>query len=152
MPILTQADLEARFGAQVIRAILDDNNDGTADASAVARIIDDATSKVMSYALAAGYDLTALMANPPNEIKRLTLDAAEVLIVRRFPASERDWRELKEANEAELKNLRLGVTQLDVVNGTGIEPPGPQQSPVLVSGGGAQGELPSRIFDDMGDY
>lgn len=153
MAIITQADLEARLGPAMVEAILDDENSGIADAFAVERILDDASSKVLGYATAAGYPLAALVATPPNELKRLALDAAEVLAARRHPEVVRkNWRELDEANIAELMNLRKGATRLDVANGTGIEPPATRVTSIKVGGNVEPDDLPDRFFDDMGDF
>lgn len=153
MAIITQADLEARLGVQMVKAILDDDNTGNAESYAVARILEDASSKVLGYALAAGYDLAALSAAPPNELKRLALDAAEALAARRHPEVVRkNWVELDEVNTKELVNLRKGATRLDVANGTGIEPPATRVTSIKVGGSVEPDELPDRVFDDMGDF
>lgn len=154
MAVITQAELEGRLGTNTVAAILDDDNSGDADTAAVTRLLEDATSKVLGYAAAAGYDLAALRASPPNELKRLALDAAEVLAARRFPeVVRRGWKDMMEVNELELVALRKGATQLDVANGTGIEPNATQRTSVRVAGGALEPDgLPDRVFDDMGDF
>lgn len=153
MAIVTPAEFEARVGVNNVRAILDDDNDGSADANSIVRLLDDASSKVLGYALAAGYDRTALLANPPNELKRLVLDAAEALAAKRHPEIvRRDWRPLDEANIAELMNLRKGATRLDPVVPAGIEPPATRVVSVKVGGNVEPDDLPDRVFDDMGDF
>lgn len=113
-PYIVQADLEARVSPIVVQRILDDTGVGSPDASALTRILKDASAKVAGY-LRGVYDLTALAAAPPEEVKRLTLDVAEVYLFRRFPEYARgDWAEMLKAVDRELTALRRGDTRLDV--------------------------------------
>ena len=90
-PYITQQDLEDRVSPIVVRRILDDDNDGSADSNAVARILKEASAKVAGY-LRRTYDLEADRRCAMPEVVRITLDVAEAYLWRRFPTYSRgDW-------------------------------------------------------------
>ena len=100
----TQSELEARVGVDVVRAIFDDNNDGTADSTPIASFIADCSSEVDSF-LRPVYPLPLPVV--PNEVKRLALDVAEYRSARRFPElTRKDWKELRRLAHEDLGNLR----------------------------------------------
>lgn len=109
----TQAQLEDRLSAQEVKQIYDDNNDGVPLGGPVTRLLADASSKIAGV-LRADYDLDKIQANTPNEVVRLTLDAAEMFAAKRHPEYvRRDWEKLSKALEAELAMIRDGKTRLD---------------------------------------
>ncbi len=115
MAYWSQTDLENRLSPQIVKQILDDDNDGFADVGAVARLQADSDSKVESY-LRPIYDLTVVRATPPNEVKRLSLDVAVAMAAMRHPEVRRtDGPELMSMAERDLERLRTGKTRLDVV-------------------------------------
>ncbi len=110
-----KADLEDRISVKSVARLFDDNVDGTADITALARLVADASSKVDSY-LRNLYTLP-LTAPYPNEVIRLALDVAVAYCAQRHPEVVRkDWEKLMAQAEADLDRLRKGVTRLDVVS------------------------------------
>ena len=108
-PYIVQSDLEARLGAQRVRDILDDDNNGLADPAPVARILADASAKVAGV-LRGIYDLTVIASAPPEEVKRLALDVAVVYAAQRHPeVVRRDWQPLLKAVTQDLEDLRTGM-------------------------------------------
>jgi phage gp36-like protein len=87
---ITQTDLEDRVSAEVVRQILDDDNDGTADTNPVLRLLLDAQSYVESY-LRTVFKLDELRAQDPvdNEIVRMILCRAEGQLYIRHPEHAR---------------------------------------------------------------
>lgn len=112
---ISKAQLEARFGAAQVKAILDDDNDGVADADPLARVIADASSKVDSY-LRHLYGRHMPFAVVPDEVVRLTLDVACGMLAERHPEyCRRDFTKALDRAEKDLMLLRTGKTSLGVV-------------------------------------
>ena len=113
-PYITQSDLEARISAATVRRIFDDDNDGSADASPVSRVLADASAKVAGY-LRTMYSLDAVAANTPEEVKRLALDVAVAYLAMRNPEYFRaDGGRLLDIAVKELQAIRRGESRLDV--------------------------------------
>ena len=144
----TQADLEARVGANIVVTCFDDDNDGVADASALARIIDDASSFCDGYYAALG--LIPFQGTPPATVKRLALDVAVAFVAQRHPeVLHRDWEALLDAARRELEDVRKGKTQL------GLTAPDaePIQNTVHASGvSSSDPDATQRQWDDMGVF
>jgi len=121
---IVQSDLEDRIGAESVRQILDDDVDGTPDATPLARVIADAESYVEGF-LRVAYDLAAIRAlgvAAPNEVKRLCLDVAVAYLWDRHPEYVRaDGDKLLDRARQDLVDLRRGLTRLDIVGAP--EPP-----------------------------
>ena len=108
-------NVEARLSTAVVRRICDDDNDGTADSNAIDELIESSESRVEG-ACRDIYDLTALRAASPGEIKRLVLDGIVAYAAMRFPkAMSRPWEPLMESWRKDLKALRAGEYGLDIV-------------------------------------
>src|SRR5213594_4098286 len=85
--LITQADLENRIGVDVVRRIYDDNNDGTADAGPIGRLISDVESRVKA-SVRRGYnvaDYATVIAQKPDLLVTLALDLAQGCAWQRFP-------------------------------------------------------------------
>lgn len=107
-----QGDLEDRLSEAIVRALLDDDNNGAPAPSVIARLQDDSDSHVNSY-LRPIYRLP--LSSVPNEVKRLSLDVACAMAAMRRPeVVRRDGKALMEMALADLKSLRRGDTRLDV--------------------------------------
>jgi hypothetical protein len=107
-------EVEARLSEAVVRRILDDDNDGEADATPLVRLIADAESK-FEASCRGKYDLTDLRLARPGEAVRLVLDGVEAFGCKRFPrAFGRDWLPLWTEWNKELDGIRTGKTRLDV--------------------------------------
>jgi hypothetical protein len=115
-------DLTDRLGEETIREIFDDDRDGTPDQGPIERLQKDSDSKVDSY-LRPIYDLALIKANPPNEVRRLSLDIACVLAKMRWPSFVRgiDADVLLKMAEKDLEKLRRSETRLDTM--TSPDPP-----------------------------
>jgi phage gp36-like protein len=132
-PYIDQEDLSNRISANTVRRIYDDSNVGQAEDNAVQRLIEDSSAKVAG-SLRGQYDLGALEASTPNEVKRITLDVAQAYAAQRHPEIVRQpWKELMDAANFDLKQLREGKTRLDVV-GT-PEPPSTAEFGAAVASG-----------------
>lgn len=114
LPYWLLSDLENRLSAEVVRQVFDDNGDGVADAAVIVRLQSDSDSWVEGY-LRGNYDLAAVRANPPNQVRRLSLDYAEACTARRHGEYvRRDWKGMLEQAEKELRRIRSGEVRLDV--------------------------------------
>lgn len=112
--LFTQVQLEGRLSAVVVRRIFDDANIGTADTNAIAQLIQDSSSKVLSW-LGPIYDSTTINGNTQAEVQRLALDVAQAMAAQRHPEYVRgDGFKLMEQAERELTNLRKGLTNLGI--------------------------------------
>lgn len=148
-PYIAKADIEQRLSAPVVKRIYDDDNDGTADADPVNRLCKDASARVAGF-LRGIYSLDAVAAAPPEEVIRLTLDVAEALAAKRFPrAVMRDWMPLWKVATDELKDLRNGVTRLDV---EGSPEPAANQGGEVASGNPDAPDPLPRFSDDWGVF
>jgi phage gp36-like protein len=131
--LFTQAELEGRLSASTVRRIFDDANIGTADTNAIAQLIQDASSKVLSW-LGPIYDSTTINGSTQAEVQRLALDVAQAMAAQRHPEYVRgDGFKLMEQAERELTNLRKGLTNL------GIETP---PEPAANQGGDVDSDNP----------
>jgi phage gp36-like protein len=113
-PYITITDLNNRLGVRDVTRFFDDNVDGVADTGPVNAILADACSKVAG-GLQGVYPLSALAANPPHEVIRLSLDFAEALCLRRHneikPGVE--WSEIWKTASHDLEQLRKNAVSLD---------------------------------------
>jgi phage gp36-like protein len=148
-------DLNDKISATVVRQILDDDLDGTADPTPVARAIADAESYVEGF-LRVAYDLTAIRAlgtNVPNEIKRLCLDVCVAFLWERHPEYVRaDGAKMLVRVRQELIDLRRGLRRLDIV---GTPEPPANRGGVTLSGDEDDPEPRAPFFLDpgsMGDF
>jgi len=152
MPYWFQADLENRISIEVAIQVLDDNNDGVVDTGPLAQIQADCDSFVDGY-LRGIYDLPTVKANPPNQVKRISLDYAVAQCAKRRPGYiKHDWKDLESAARAELSDIRSGRVRLDVV--TAPEPAANEGTNVW-DGGPDMAVQPASVFIDpgsMGDF
>src|SRR5262249_42397632 len=94
------------------RQILDDNNDGDADADPIARLQADSQSYVDGF-LRPIYPLPLVIV--PGEVKRICLDVAHGYAAIRHPEYVRfDGYKLLDRARVELTDLRMGKTRLDI--------------------------------------
>jgi len=152
LPYWTLTDLEDRLSAETVRQVFDDDGDGTADTAAIARLQADCDSFVEGY-LRGVYSLTAVRAAPPNQVKRLSLDYAEVVCAKRHGEYvRRNWKDLLDALTKELMAIRNGVIRLDV---EGTPEPGANQGGEVWDGGDDLTEVAPKVFigtGGMGDF
>jgi phage gp36-like protein len=122
--LITRSQLANRLSETRLQRIYDDNNDGTADSDPVQQLIQDASSKVLSYCGSIyKLDVAAAAAaeNKAHELVRLTLDVAQAMAAQRFPEVVRvDWVPMMQSAEKDLKQLMQSLTRLDTA-----DPPSP---------------------------
>ena len=115
-PYITKADIEARISPATVRRILDDNNDGEADVTAVDMVIQDAQSYVDAR-LKGHYSPIPLNkdgGDVPTEVVRLTLDVAVAYMANRHPEYvRRDGMAMLERASKELKELQMAQARLN---------------------------------------
>lgn len=149
MPYWNVTDLQARLGAEVVLQCFDDDNDGAPDTAAIALLQADSDSKIEGY-LRGIYSLDAVRADPPNQVKRLSLDFAVAYAAQRNPAYiRRDWAPLMAAAEREARDLREGRIRLDV---EGSPEPAANQGGIVED---AAGDTPEPVWNGAwgaGDY
>lgn len=146
-PLITPAELVTRIGEALAVRVFDDDADGVADEPPMLAICADVSSKVRG-ALRGVYELVELDGEVQHELKRIALDLAHVMTAQRRPDKLRaDWPEMLKAANADLMNIRKGLTALDA------------EVPVAANSGGVvlsldrETRLPiRRFFDDTGDF
>lgn len=146
----SQKDLEDEIGAHVVRAVLDDDNDGTADGGPVRRLLFNAETYCEGFWRQAGYDIDQLRAAKPAECQRMALErAVGKLFVRHVEIARYDGEKALDRLRKELGDMmKPGGPRLDV-------PKGAVPAPTNV--GGAVGAIgggptPESMFSDMGDF
>lgn len=114
MPYWDKSDLEARIGPEKVRQFLDDENTGEASEAAIVRLQRDADSFVEGF-LRPMYDLEEVRLVRPNQVVRLSLDAAVMMLAQRHPEYIRkDWKEIRSALMQDLELIRRNVMRLDL--------------------------------------
>lgn len=113
MPYWEKSDLEARLGAEPVRQVLDDDNDGEADDAAIAALQADSDAFVEGF-LRPLYDLNQVRLARPHQVKRLSLDHAVVQCAKRNPQYIRkDWKDLEQSLLNELELIRRNIVRLN---------------------------------------
>ena len=121
-PYIDQADLEDRLTKTTATQLFDDNNDGVADVRAVNRLRFDASSYTMGL-IGGEYSLTTFPKGSalPNELVRIPLDVAEAMLAIRHPELVRkDGEKMLARVRLELKELKAGVSRVDITPGTSV--------------------------------
>jgi hypothetical protein len=118
-PYITLEEFRLRLGEEVFdRMFRDEHVTQIASGNTtnpVELLLRDACAKVAGY-LRGTYDLDAVAANTPSEVKRLSLEVACAFAGQRHPECVRwEWLPRMQAAESDLKALRKGDTRLDVV-------------------------------------
>lgn len=147
--LITQAEIEARLSARVLRQVYDDDDNGTADAANVARLIEDASSYVLEFYYG-NYTAVPESGNIPPALRRLALDAAHAYLAMRHPEYVRaDGGKMLERVDKELKRLREAV----VVTGTSPpDPPANVGGAVGAIGSDAPYDPPQSFTSNLGDF
>lgn len=113
MPYWIKSDLEARLGAEPVRQMLDDDNDGEADDAAIEALQADSDAFVEGF-LRPLYDLKAVRLAQPHQVKRLSLDHAVVQCAKRNPQyGRKDWKDLERSLLNELELIRRNIVRLN---------------------------------------
>lgn len=118
---ITQTDCERRITSAVLIQIFDDDLDGVADVTTVSEFIEDSEA-IIEAAIAKIYGEGGLSAlrtqgtSCPRLVKKLCLDAFEVLAEKRHPEYIRsEWIEQMKMLRQSLEDLRLRHIELDVI-------------------------------------
>lgn len=118
MAYFTQTDLENAVGADIVLRLLDDDNDGTADATVLAALQADADAEVNGY-LTRLYTVSAVQASPPATVRRIAVDVAIQLAYLRRPSflnerGETPWEARYKRAVEKLRELAAGKFRLDI--------------------------------------
>lgn len=113
-PLITKAQLEARIGADILRRCCDDNNDLVADPIVVDQLLADASGYVRGGMPQHNPDdLTPANAIVTDELRRLALDAAVLMLAERRPMIvKRSVENMREALNTCLERLLKGQRSL----------------------------------------
>jgi phage gp36-like protein len=111
-PLVAKQDLERRLGADFVRRVFDQDNDGATDKPSVDALCADASSKVRG-GLGLVYDLDSFDPVVATELKRIALDAALAMLARDYPgAYQREWTSLMEQVDRDIEKVRKGIANL----------------------------------------
>lgn len=157
MTLWAQSDLEAVVGRDALLRLLDNDGDGEIDAAALAQLQVDSDAWILGYvrgnhAYASIVELLA--ADPPAQLKRISLGYAQVLLAQRFPEfMRRDWMPMFEALRAEAVDIQSGRFRLDISSAT--DPLPANVGGVVVDSTGtdvALADYERATFSSMGDW
>lgn len=118
MTYCSLTDAERVLSVPLVLRLLDDDNDGTADAAVVADMLDDVDAEINGY-IGRNYDLTVLAADVPPTIRRIATDLfCQAAYLRRpeflSERGETPWETRYKAAVGKLKELRDGKWRLDI--------------------------------------
>ncbi len=156
-PYISNEDVRLRLGAPKYHRLFDEDGDGLADdvnssgdtSNTVERIRRDASAKVAGY-LRGIYDLDAVATDTPEEVKRLALDVFVAIAAQRHPEVMRvEWKDLLDAVERDLRNLREGKTRLDVM---GSPEPARNNGAEVLSGNPRKPDVKPPWGGNFGDF
>jgi phage gp36-like protein len=113
-PLITKEQLEARVGATQLHRCCDDNNDGQGDKVVIDQLLADASGYVRGgMPQHDPDDLTPTNALVTDELRRLALDAAVLMLAERRPTIiKRNVERMREALETSLDRLMKGQRTL----------------------------------------
>lgn len=136
MPYATQADLETRFGSEVIAQRSDRINGSVIDAAVVSKALADADAEIDSY-LAVRYQLP--LAATPAVLVRVASDVALYRLYAPDPAPEH----VRTGYEDAVRDLKRCADGTLIIDGAA-----PLQKSTVA--GGIEHRAPSRVFDSSG--
>jgi hypothetical protein len=156
MGYFTQTDLENALSVPIVKAVYDDDRDGTVDAGPIAACIAYGTAQCDSFLRKVGNapgggTLTLPMDSPPDEVKFAALDFGIAYSIRRRPdivkaSGEQPWTVFY---EQAIEQMKRYVSSMQMVSATAM-------SHATVGGsifGGATGtDLPSARWGCMSDF
>ena len=145
-----QVDFENKIGAELVRAFLDDDNDGSPDGGPVRQLLGDAEDTCEGYWRQAGYDIAQLRLLGLRGCKRQVLQVARAEAYIRHPEIARfDGYKEMERVVKELRDMsRPGGFRLDVPEGAAGAPTNVGGSVGAIGGG----PTPDSVFADLGDF
>jgi hypothetical protein len=137
-PLITKAQVEARVGVSQLARCCDDNNDGVGDKIVIDQLLADASGYVRGgMPQHDPDDLTPANALVTDELRRLALDTAVLMLAERRPTIiKRNVERMREAIDASLERLLKGQRSL----GSKTAPAPADQSVSVVSGAPSQGD------------
>jgi phage gp36-like protein len=118
MDLVSEQDLINAVGEDMVLRLLDDDNDGSCDGSALTSVLEDAEAEVMGYATRL-YSVSSLTTNPPSTLRRLAVDVAVHLAYLRKPEffndrGETPWEARYKRALQKLREIRDGDFRLDI--------------------------------------
>lgn len=148
-PLITRAQLEARYSKTVVDRVFDDANDGEADNDSVQQILLDASSRVRGK-IGPVVDLNAIDPLVATEVQRIALDVAGAYLAMRHPELlRRDGFKILEQADKELSEIRLGKSDLGTEAGPELQNHG---VPVVSGNPDNPNCFPKRFSDGWGDF
>ena len=153
MAYCNQTDLENALGIPVVKAIFDDNQDGTADAAPIAACLAYGTSECDSF-LRGVYNVTFPINPVPDELKFAAVDFCCAYATRRRPdvvraMGEQPWTVFRDSAVDKMKRYGKSMQRLPDTTGT------PENVGAEVRSGDPQSPaLPTqpRTWQNMGDF
>lgn len=137
MAYLTQAELEARFGSEVILQLSDHGGAGVPDPTTIAAAISDADAEINGYV---GTRYTLPLASVPDSVKGYCAAIARYNLWRRNVAAEHPaYIAYRDALKA-LQAIAAGEIVLPLAAGTGA----------ATQAGGMSYTAPTLVFDTAG--
>ncbi len=155
MAFWSQSDLIDEIGTDAALAGLDDDNDGAIDEGALVRLQSKSDAHVIGRIRGSRHvgDMAGIVAAPPEQLVRLSLEYAKAQVWKRAPAHARsDWSELESSVNAELTDIRRGIVRLDVA---GVPADPANVGGKLIDHAGSLTEPPVKFFTGcggMGDF
>jgi|688.fasta_scaffold142901_2 phage gp36-like protein len=155
MAYFSQTDLERAIGVSLVLRLLDDDNDGVVDASALGDLIEDADAEVNGY-VSALFSVDTLAANPPPAIRRLAVDVGVQLAYLRRPEfiderGQTPWQGRYDRAVKRLREVSKGEFRLDV-NGTPAQPANVRGAGLYTSEGRADLSDQGFVKGGSGDF
>lgn len=155
MAYFDETDLTRAIGAAMVLRLLDDDNDGSVDASTLADLIEDADAEVNGY-VSPMFSVATLTANPPSAIRRLAVDVAvQLAYLRRTEflneRGETPWQPRYDRAVKRLREISTGAFRLDV-NGTPATPSNVRGAGLYTSTGPADPTDEGFVKGGTGDF
>lgn len=158
----SQTDLENALGAHTVKAIFDDDQDGSADSGPVAACIAYGGSECDSFlrnamqASAAGGVVTLPLTDVPNEVKFAALDFGIAYAIRRRPdvvraMGEQPWTTFYEAAVDKMKRYCQSIQRMPATVGAHATVGGNVITPETDVDSDEEPDQESR-WGDMGDF
>lgn len=122
MAYIAQSDVENALGVNVVKAVFDDNQDGTVDTAPMAACLAYASAQVDAF-LAGNYAITLPIDSPPDVVKFAAVDFACAYAARRKPdvvraLGEKSWTDFHDAAISNMKLYATGLARLPSTTAT----------------------------------
>jgi phage gp36-like protein len=152
MAYCTQTDLENAMGKSIVKAIFDDDLDGSADSAPIAACLAYGDAECNSF-LRPLYPTTWPLTTVPDEVKFAALDFCLAYAARRRPdvvraMNEQPWTVFRDSALDKMKRFVSAQQRLP----TTVDTPSNVGTTVTRTDGDATTDLDDRTFQDMSDF